>query len=86
MALCVRVGVTTDFLRPNKYEDELEMKRLRAEVENVLPRLDIEKVLGDAVVSQAVAKPAKAPKASWPWCLLVAHEANPSHKGVNPAF
>jgi hypothetical protein len=86
MALCVRLGVTTDFLRPNNYEDELEMERLRTEVERVLPRLDIEKVLGDAVVSQAVAKPAKAPKASWPWCLLVAHQADPTHEGVNRAF
>lgn len=50
------------------------------------PRLDIEKVLGDAVVAQAVRSPDKAPPSSWPGGLLTAHRANPGHVGVNPAF
>jgi hypothetical protein len=70
-----------------------------AEIETHLPRLDIEKVLGDTIVHQAelsecVERPAslswsssdKHPKASWPGILLRAHLENPTHEGVNPAF
>lgn len=68
-----------------------------AEIEKMLPRLDIEKVLADAVVKQAVKIPEKVdsmtwpdsqkhPKASWPGILLRAHLQNPGFDGVNPAF
>ncbi|VUC26300.1 unnamed protein product [Clonostachys rosea] len=51
-----------------------------------LPRLDIEKVLGDAVVRQALENRVKAPAASWPGQLLISHDNNPGWDGVNKAF
>ena len=51
-----------------------------------LPRLEIEKDLGDAVVRQAFTDPIKAPSASWPGDLLRAKRQDPAWEGVNPAF
>jgi len=51
-----------------------------------LPRLEIEKDLGGAVVRQAVMDPLKAPWASWPGDLLRAKRAEPEWEGVNKAF
>lgn len=56
------------------------------DVEGRLPRLDVERELGDAVVRQAVALPSKAPGGSWPRDLVRAEEAEPEWKGVNKAF
>lgn len=52
----------------------------------LLPRLGVEKDLGDAVVRQAVALPSKAPGGSWPGDLVRAKEAEPEWEGVNKAF
>lgn len=87
MALCLRIGVKIDFGSPGKYEvDLVELQEIQSEVEKRFPRLDIEKVLGDAVAAQAVVNPDKAPRSSWPWCLLVAYQENPNYEGVNPGF
>ena len=56
-----------------------------------LPRLEIEKELGDAVVSQALAMgewkhSQKAPKASWPGDLVRGKRQNPEWDGVNKEF
>lgn len=51
-----------------------------------LPRLDIEKDLGQAVVRQALATRSKAPKLSWAGVMLRAKEENPDWEGVNKAF
>jgi hypothetical protein len=75
----VRAGVRADFT-PGAREPQ------RGDIEERYPRDDIERHLGDAVVRQAVANPAKAPAASWPGILLRAHLANPDHGGRNPAF
>ncbi|KUI60328.1 Cyanamide hydratase [Cytospora mali] len=56
------------------------------ETESQLPRLDVEKDLGDAVVRQAVLLPSKAPGGSWPGDLLRTHAAEPEWDGVNKAF
>jgi len=56
------------------------------DIEARLPRLNIEKILGDAVVEQAVKNPAKAPPASWPNILYKSHLENPEWTGVNRAF
>ena len=67
------------------------------QINSVFPRLDIEKELAIAVVSQARKIPDsvdattwpdsdKHPKASWPGILLRAHIENPGYEGVNPAF
>ncbi|MEW2511146.1 HD domain-containing protein [Streptomyces sp. NPDC046870] len=77
----VRLGVMADFGSSTGVVPE----DLRAALEQ-FPRADIEIVLGDAVVAQAVRRPRKAPAASWPGALLAAHFADPSHRGVNKAF
>lgn len=56
------------------------------EAEGRLPRLAVEKELGDAVVRQAVTLPSKAPGGSWPGDLVRAKEAEPEWEGVNKAF
>ncbi|PHH90127.1 hypothetical protein CDD83_4444 [Cordyceps sp. RAO-2017] len=93
MTSLVRRAVVADFARPDALPPDLA--RLRA----CLPRLDVEKVLAHAVVSQAgpedgLARPdsltwpntEKHPKSSWPGILLRAHLENPGFDGVNPAF
>jgi HD domain len=72
-----RAGVVADFTAPAD---------ARRDLESLLPRLDVERHLGDAVVRQAVRNPAKAPRATWPGGLLRAHLADPHRAGVNPAF
>ncbi|KJZ77150.1 hypothetical protein HIM_03471 [Hirsutella minnesotensis 3608] len=65
----------------------------------LLPRLDIEKCLANAVVGQAgsceglfrpnnltLMNTQKHPAASWPGILLRAHLENPDYDGINPAF
>ncbi|MFI8004714.1 HD domain-containing protein [Streptomyces sp. NPDC086010] len=80
----VRVGVRADFgateLIGTDVGDPL------ASALALFPRLNIESVLGEAVVAQALRRPEKAPSSSWPGGMLAAHLANPGHLGVNPAF
>lgn len=91
----VRVAVKLDFSTATRgsFGAEAYSKHLNT----LLPRLNIEKVLGDAVVEQASKIPTnidsltwpdseKHPKASWPGILLRAHLENPDYDGVNPAF
>lgn len=51
-----------------------------------LPRLQIEKDLGDAIVRQASQVRSKAPTVSWSGAMLRAQEENPSWDGANKAF
>lgn len=55
-------------------------------VERELPRLDVERDLGDAVVRQCLHRPEKAPRNSWPASLLRAKKEEPDWDGVNKAF
>ena len=80
----VRLGVLLDFRQ--KTRDVLQANEYFKEVTAVIPRLEIEKVLGDAVVTQAAKNPEKAPAASWPGVLLRSHLENPTWDGVNKAF
>ncbi|MUL79572.1 HD domain-containing protein [Mycolicibacterium sp. CBMA 226] len=78
-----RLGVLEDFGHgivevPDRSELDMALAKY--------DRLDIEEVLGRAVVSQALRNPAKAPTASWPGQLLAAHVADPDRPGINPAF
>lgn len=84
LARYVRLGVLIDFrpatrllLGAVSYAQVIEAK---------IPRLEIEKVLGDAVVQQAVQNPQKAPAASWPNNLYKSYLDNPRWTGVNRAF
>ncbi len=77
----LRFGVVADFGGPT-FATAAEVR----ELEQRYPRQAIEKVLGDTVVSQAVAEPSKAPASSWPHDLLRAYQADPGYQGVNPAF
>ncbi len=70
----IRLGVRTDFGHSGLAPE------LRHEIELLYPRLDIETVLADAVVAQALQRPEaerqeKAPPSSWPGALLNAHLA-----------
>lgn len=81
-ARLVRQAVLLDF------GSQLDQEQLafRHSIEDEFPRLEIEKVLGDVVVEQALRHPSKAPPASWPGVLLRAKKENPGWTGVNKAF
>ncbi|KAJ3909662.1 hypothetical protein F5879DRAFT_10034 [Lentinula edodes] len=81
----VRLAVLSDFQRGTVAGKE----GLQEETEAHFERLEIEKVLGDAVVQQALCSrvpEAKAPAASWPHDLLRAHREYPEWEGVNKGF
>lgn len=84
MSRLVRLAVITDFGR-----GDLVSKEKKEEVERDLPRGEIEKILGDAVVEQALKKEGdsaqalKAPKVSWPWSLVRSHRED-MEAGVTP--
>lgn len=91
----VRLGILVDFSAGKR--TEMQADDFCAEIEQYLPRLGIEKALGDAVVKQAGKieghfdktnwpNSQKHPSASWPGILLRAHMENPEWDGVNPAF
>lgn len=91
----VRLGVSIDFSAAKR--TTMEADELCVEIEGFLPRLEVEKALGDAVVKQAGKieshvdgmtwpNSEKHPSASWPGILLRAHLENPEWDGVNPAF
>jgi hypothetical protein len=80
-----RMGPLTRLTRAGVVSDFTPRRRNR-EIEDLLPRLDIERELAAAVVGQAIGNRAKAPRSSWPGGLLRAHLANPRREGVNPAF
>ncbi|CAD0097190.1 unnamed protein product [Aureobasidium vineae] len=84
LARLVRVAVLMDFGSPLR--DEFNAGSYCEEIEQWLPRLGVEKCLGDAVVRQAVQRPEKAPAVSWPNALLKAHLKDPDFDGVNPEF
>ena len=84
LARLVRLGVLLDFRQGTR--DELEANEYTTSIDSDIPRLEIEKVLGDAVVRQALHKRQKAPKASWPGDLLRAHLEDPAWQGVNRGF
>ncbi|KAF1969659.1 hypothetical protein BU23DRAFT_476116 [Bimuria novae-zelandiae CBS 107.79] len=63
-----------------------DVEELKRQFEERFPREEIEKVLGDAVAQQAVKRPEKAPKATWPGALLRAYLEDPEWKGVNKGF
>ena len=87
LANLVRRAVLLDFGRTlPKLGEENDSLQFKEAAEKEWPRLNIEKVLCDAVVEQAVRQPAKAPPASWPGILYRAHLAEPEWDGVNKAF
>ncbi|KAM0343062.1 hypothetical protein ACHAPU_008963 [Fusarium lateritium] len=91
----IRLAVVSDF-GSQEYRRSIGVDEYCKKIEELLPRLDAEKALGDAVIKQACKIPqvdsltwpsdAKFPAASWPGILLRAHAENPDYHGVNPAF
>lgn len=78
LAAAVRRAVLMDFGRIETVDDEVERE---------YPRLDIETVLGNAVVSRCLVSPkTSAPSHTWPGDLYRAHLEDPSNSGVNKAF
>lgn len=84
LAKIIRLAVLYDFWRPQV--DGLLPEGVREDVEKVLPRESIEKVLGDGVTQQGVEDERRAPRNSWSGCLLAEYKRNPGYEGVNPAF
>ncbi|KAF2742223.1 hypothetical protein M011DRAFT_412962 [Sporormia fimetaria CBS 119925] len=80
----VRMAVLLDFGKGlDKLEDAADY---RISIEQKFDRMGIEKVLGDAVVQQAVKNPEKAPAASWPNNLYKTYLQDPNNQGVNEGF
>ncbi|RMD44325.1 hypothetical protein DV735_g850, partial [Chaetothyriales sp. CBS 134920] len=86
----VRLGVLLDFGKARRAQ--FSAHDYGNQIEAEVPRLEIEKVLGDAVVQQAVSKKdpvarrEKAPATSWAGVLLRSHLEDPTWDGVNRAF
>jgi hypothetical protein len=57
-----------------------------AQAEKAFPRAEIEKVLGDCVVEQALKTEGKAPMVSWPGALLKSKREDMAWQGINRAF
>ncbi|KAK3652093.1 hypothetical protein LTR56_005224 [Elasticomyces elasticus] len=90
LARLIRLAVTIDFKRPAalRFTNREEVEA----IETLFPRGDIEKVLGDAVVNQALvtvgaeARDIKAPAASWVGVMVRSARENPEWHGVNKSF
>jgi hypothetical protein len=85
----VRMAVKADF--GNELYRSLLNDGLVESTERLLPRGEIEKILGDCVASQGErregeGRKAKAPAVSWPWNLLRCKLEEPEWKGVNKGF
>lgn len=92
LARFLRLAVLVDFnaLRETPWISESELKVVeegyRRSMEEQLPRLSAEKVLGDIVVEQGLRQPAKAPAATWAGVMVRAAQEEPEWEGVNWAF
>jgi len=85
----IRMAVKADF--GNELLRSFLIDGLVESTEAMLPRGEIEKVLGDCVAGQAERREgeernAKAPAASWPWNLLRCRLEDPEWDGVNKGF
>jgi hypothetical protein len=85
----VRMAVKADF--GNELYRSFLDEGLVKSTEALLPRGEIEKVLGDCIAGQAERREgeerkAKAPAVSWPWNLLRCRLEEPEWKGVNKGF
>ena len=87
----IRLGVKSDFNLPG-VRKEFDLLELVKKFEKVVPRLDVEKVLGDAVVKQVLKRQGeerirKAPSSSWSGDLLRGElEKEEGYEGVNKYF
>jgi len=72
VTMLTRLGVLRDFGDP-----ALDRHELRPVIERHYPRLDVERELKSLVVGQALRRPEKAPKSSWPSVLLRSHLGEP---------
>jgi hypothetical protein len=90
LVYAVRMGVRVDFGSASVPEvadcAELRAVEQAGGMDVLLPRLGVEKEVGDVLVRQAVAVRSKAPGGSWPGDLLRAWEAEPDWDGINKAY
>lgn len=77
-----RLGVRTDF----GDHDLLGFPEVIVKAEADFARLDIERILSELVIAQAIEHRQKAPSSTWPGELLRAHLADPHADTVNSAF
>lgn len=85
LARHTRHGVRIDF-GDSTLLPAAEGASLARAAERDYARLDIEAVLVDLVVTQALDSPTKAPASSWPGGLLRAHLEHTTTPGLNRAF
>ncbi|KAF2690439.1 hypothetical protein K458DRAFT_289916 [Lentithecium fluviatile CBS 122367] len=85
LARIVRMAIEIDFGR-NQVDEFEGLAGMKERFEGKYKRMEIEEVLGDEVVEQAVKSPGKAPPNSWPGVLYRSHLENPNWPGVNKAF
>lgn len=81
LARIVRTAVLIDFGKNEPGSEEVKVQ-----FERQWPRGEIERILSDEVVRQAVNRPDKAPPAGWPGILYRSHLEDPHWTGVNRAF
>ncbi len=83
----VRLGIRADFggepPAANVLPDGISS---REDLNAALPRLDIEKVLGDAVVRAGLTNAHKSPGGTWPGEMVRSRRENPDWTGVNKRF
>lgn len=84
LAKLQRHGPLVDFKRPDVLA--LLDEALVQQNEASFPRGEIEKVLSDTVVEQALNQRSRAPAATWPGALLRFKDENPDWQGVNKEF
>jgi hypothetical protein len=73
----LRAGVSADFDRSSP------RMTMSTALEASWPRGDIERVLADAVVQQAIRSPGKAPSGSWPGALVDSYQRDPDAGGMS---
>jgi hypothetical protein len=79
-----RLGPLVDFKRPDVMA--LVDRSFVTKNEDLYPRGEIEKVLSDTVVAQALQQRSRAPPATWPGVLMRFKDENPDWDGVNKEF
>lgn len=81
----VRLGIKTEFRGYQLPKDALSEEQWRI-VKEDLPRLEIEKDLGNALAHQGIRNEEKVPRLTWAGELTKWAKANPGYEGVNEAF
>ncbi|KAL7923773.1 hypothetical protein ACQKWADRAFT_289267 [Trichoderma austrokoningii] len=81
----VRLGIRTEFRGYQLAKEALSEEQWRI-INEDLPRLEIEKDLGNALADQGIRNEEKVPRLTWAGELVKWAKANPGYEGVNQGF